>query len=323
MDTTPLLAPSPEALPEVLDKRFLEPPGFRWGYFTARDGARLRWGHLAAGSALDCIVVGGFLEFVEKYFELLGAFQERGLNVWFLEWRGQGRSVRSGTRPTARVFAQDADDLAQFITTVSPHERTRLLVAHSMGAAISLIALHEHPGIVKAAILSAPMLEINTGHIPHWVARLLAGAMTAIGRGDDFVPGAGPWPYTGPAVSNDPVRGQLLDAWFRAQEDLRLDGPTYAWLNAAFSLTARTSDAGFLSAIKTPILMGSAGEDLLVVPAAHGRAARLLPNCRLVTFAQAKHELFHETDAVRARWFAAIDAFIAQHLSPEAKCQRD
>lgn len=314
MDTTPLPAPTPAALEE----RFLEPPGFTWGYFTARDGARLRWGHRPAASAFDCIVVGGFLEFAEKYFEVLGEFHARGFNVWFLDWRGQGRSTRSGTRPAARVFAQDAEDLAQFITSVSSGGRKRLLVAHSMGAAISLIALHEHPGIADAAILSAPMLEIHSGNVPRGAARLLARAMTAIGHGDGFVPGAGPWPYVGPAVSNDPVRGQLLDKWFSAREDLRLDGPTYAWLNAAFSLTAHTNDPRFLSAIKTPILMGSAGKDFLVEPAAHRRAAAWLPHCRLVTFAEAKHELFHETDAVRAQWFMAIDAFIAEHLGPEA-----
>lgn len=314
MDTTPLPAPTPAALEE----RFLEPPGFTWGYFTARDGARLRWGHRPAASAFHCIVVGGFLEFAEKYFEVLGEFHTRGFNVWFLDWRGQGRSTRSGTRPAPRVFAQDAEDLAEFITSVSSRGRKRLLVAHSMGAAISLIALHVHPGIVDAAILSAPMLKINTGSVPRGAARLLARAMTAIGHGDGFVPGAGPWPYAGPAVSNDPVRGQLLDMWFGAREDLRLDGPTYAWLNAAFALTAHTNDPRFLSAIKAPILMGSAGKDFLVEPAAHRRAAAWLPHCRLVTFAEAKHELFHETNAVRAQWFVAIDAFIAKHLGPEA-----
>jgi lysophospholipase len=64
--------------------------------------------------------------------------------------------------------------------------------------------------------------------------------------------------------------------------------------------------------------MGSAGNDLLVDSGAHLRAATLLPNCRLVSFAEAKHELFHETDEVRARWFAAIDAFLAEQFGPAA-----
>lgn len=316
MDTTPLIASAP-----ALEARFLEPEGFRWGHFTARDGARLRWGHLTAGAAKDCILVGGFLEFIEKYFEVVRDFHARGFNVWCLDWRDQGRSARSGrTRPRARNSEQDAEDLAQFITVVSPRGHRRLLVAHSMGGAISLITLRNHPTLVDAAVLSAPMLDINTGNIPRWVARLMARTATMLGHGDSFVPGSGPWSHVvatnAAGVSNDQHRSRLLGAWFAAQEDLRLDGPTYAWVDAAFALTERVHDAGFLAHIPTPILIGSAGQDLLVDASAHVRAATLLPNARLMTFAAAKHELFHETDAVRERWLGAVDAFVAEHIGP-------
>lgn len=324
MDTAPLPAALSAPAP-TLEPRFLEPEGFRWGHFTARDGARLRWGYLPAGTTRDCILVGGFMEFVEKYFETARDFQVRRFNVWCLDWRGQGRSTRSKdrpSRPAARNYDQDAEDLAHFITAVSPRENRCLLVAHSMGGAISLLTFRGHTTLVDAAILSAPMLGLNTGNVPRWIARLLARGMTAAGYGDVFVPGAGPWPNAAPRppdgsrVSSDPLRGTLLDAWFTAHEDLRLDGPTYAWLDAAFALTARTGDGTLLSQVHTPILMGSAGQDLLVDPAAHLRAATLLPNCRLVTFAAAKHELFQETDAIRERWFNAIDGFIAEHIRP-------
>ncbi len=321
MDTTPLFAPAPPAL----EGRFLEPQGFRWGYFTTPDGVPLRWGHLPAASDMDCFLVGGFMEFIEKYFETARDFQARGFNVWCLDWRGQGLSPRipgQGARPTARAFATDADDLAGFIAAVSPGPRIRLVVAHSMGGAIALLMLHKAGAIADAAVLSAPMLEINTGNIPRWAARLLARTMTACGRGNAFVPGAGPWPNIAPPykepsrVSNDPLRGALQDAWFTADERLRVDGPTYGWVDSAFALTARLRNPAFLSRIGTPILMGSAGRDLLVDPVAHTRAATRLPNCRLVTFAGAKHELFHEIEGIRTRWFAAIDAFIAEHISP-------
>ncbi|MGE3334360.1 MAG: alpha/beta fold hydrolase [Rhodospirillaceae bacterium] len=316
MDTTPLIASAPP-----LEAPFLEPEGFKWGHFTARDGARLRWGQLAAGTAKDCILVGGYIEFIEKYFETARDFHRRGFNVWCLDWRGQGRSARSGrTKPDVRVFDRDAEDLAQFIATVSPRDHKSLLVAHSMGGAVSLLALASHTRLADAAVLSAPMIQINTGNIPSWAARALAGVMTAIGRGDSFVPGAGAWPNLAPRfgntnrLSNHPIRGKLVDAWFTAAHELRHDGPTYAWLKDAFALTTRISDAELLSRIHTPILIGSAGQDLLVDPAAHLRAATLLPDAQLVTFEGAKHELFQETDDVRDRWFTAIDSFVAEHL---------
>lgn len=317
MDPSPSTSPAPK-----LEARFLEPDGFRWGHFAARDGAALRWGHLPAGTNRDCILLGGFLEFIEKYFETARDFHARGFNVWCLDWRGQGRSPRAnGSRPTARSFTQDADDLAQFVFRHSPATHRRLLVAHSMGGAISLLALRHHAPLVDAAVLSAPMLAVNTGSVPAWAARLFARLMTLIGRGDEFVPGAGAWPNLAPRfppgtsrVSNDPARSKLMDAWFTAHADLITDGPTHAWLGSAFTLTAAVQKPSLLRKIDTPILMGSAGRDLLVDAAAHLRAAALLPHCRLVTFAEAKHELFQETDEIRARWFAAIDAFIAEHI---------
>jgi hypothetical protein len=61
----PIATAAARATPS-LDRRFLEPPGFAWGVFTAADGAALRWGHLAAPAPrAHCVLVGGFTEFVE------------------------------------------------------------------------------------------------------------------------------------------------------------------------------------------------------------------------------------------------------------------
>lgn len=320
MDTTPLFA----AAPSALDRRFLEPEDFRWGQFIAGDGTRLRWGYLPAGSTRDCVLVGGFMEFIEKYFETARDFRARGYNVWCLDWRDQGRSSRTAPhpqRPAARRYGRDADDLAAFIAKSVPRDNQCLLAAHSMGAAIALLMLSDHAALVDAAVLSAPMLALETGNVPRWAAKALARLMTAAGRADRFVPGAGPWsdraltPATS-RVSNDPARCRLQDAWFAAAPDLRLDGLTYGWLDAAFRLTARLARPSVLARIATPILIGSAGQDLLVDPTAHVHAAAALPNCRLVAFSAAKHELFHETDEIRDRWFAAIDAFAGEHIRP-------
>ena len=58
--------------------------------------------------------------------------------------------------------------------------------------------------------------------------------------------------------------------------------------------------------------MGSAGRERFVDPRAHRRAADLLPDCRLISFPDAKHELFLERDAIRSEWLAAIQSFIQE-----------
>src|SRR5690242_11530174 len=134
-----------------LAERFLPPPGFVWGSFIARDGAILRWGHLpVAGARAECVLVGGFGEFIEKQFETVRDLAARGIAVWCLDWRGQGGSIRPRrmpSRPRARNFERDAEDLAAFAREKLGGRLPPLLVAHSMGGAIALVCLRRHPNL--------------------------------------------------------------------------------------------------------------------------------------------------------------------------------
>ena len=315
-----------EAEPSLppLAARFLAPPRFVWGSFAAGDGAQLRWGHLPADKPrADCVIVGGFSECIEKYFETIGDLAARGLSVWCLDWRAQGGSARPNrlpSRPRPRRFDRDADDLAVFARTLPTERRPRMLIGHSMGGAISLLCLGRHPGLFDAAVLSAPMLGFRTGGLPPALLRCVTGAARASGFGLCFVPGARRWsPDRIPSpersrVSNDPERCRLQYAWFLAHAGLRVDEPTYGWLDAALRLASRLARKEFLAGIRTPILLASAGMETFLAPESHRRAARLLPDCTLVEFPDSKHEPFLERDAIRDAWLAAIDRFVAQRL---------
>ena len=308
-----------------LPARFLEPAGFVWGSFPSVDGALLRWGHLLANEPRgECVLVGGFSECIEKYFETIADLAARGLSVWCLDWRGQGGSERPSrwpSRPRPRRFDRDASDLALFTRTLPASRHPRLLIGQSMGGAIALLCLRHHPGLFDAAILAAPMLAIRTAGLPPTVARCVTGAARISGLGLCFVPGAGRWrPERIPSpersrTSTDPYRCRLQYSWFLARAALRHDEPTWGWLDAALRLTARTARKKFLAGIDTPILLASAGLETFLRPEAHRRAARLLPDCTLVEFPASKHEPFLERDAIRDPWFAAIDRFLAERLA--------
>jgi lysophospholipase len=308
----------------ALPQRFREPANFTWDVFTTPDGRALRWGHLAAATPrAHCVLVGGFTEFVEKYFETIGDLAASGLSIWCLDWHGQGGSQRPAmlpNRPRARRFDRDAGDLAAFTEAALPARGKRVLIAHSMGGAIALLCLRSHPELFDAAVLSAPMVGVATGGIPVTAARFIAGTATLSGLGSLFVPGARQWDSTArrsPALSrasSDPERCRLHQAWLEARPELIVEGPTYGWLDAAFRVTGRIQRAEFLTRIATPILIGSAGIEAFVDRQAHRRAAACLPACTLIELPHSKHEPFLETDAVRDCWLAAIDRFLAQHL---------
>jgi lysophospholipase len=305
--------------------RFLEPSGFAWGSIAAPDGAKLRWGHLSASiPRAECVLVGGFTECIEKYFETVADLVARGLSVWCLDWRGQGGSERPRrlpSRPRPRRYDRDASDLALFTRSLPPAQRPRFLIAHSMGAAIALLCLRQFPDLFDAAILSTPMLGIRTGRVPPRLARGVALAARASGLGLCFVPGARRWrPDRTPSpatsrVSNDPERCRVQFLWFAARAQLRVDEATYGWLDEAFRLVARIVRPEFLAAIDTPILLASAGRESFVEPAAHRRAAALLPECTLIELPDSKHEPFLEHDAIRNSWLGAIDRFVGERLA--------
>lgn len=303
--------------PPALDARFLEPAGFQWGTFTNSRGQALRWGHLpVAGATRSAVIVGGFGEFVEKYFETIRDFAARGFAVWCLDWPGQGASARPAdpTRPLARDFAADADDLAAFTEAKVPRG-PRLLVAHSMGGAIGLYSLSRHPKVFDAAVLSAPMLGLRLAGLPRWLAAAIVWLGMRFAGADAFAPGGKRWmadPAMCPArshVSNDPQRCLLQREWYSTNPGLQVDDATYGWLKAALELTDTLSDPALLAKVTPPVLIGNAGRDVLVSPQRHESAAAAMPDAKLVKFPDAKHELFMETDAVRNAWFAAIDAF--------------
>ncbi len=314
------------ALP-ALDARFLEPAGFQWGVFTNARGQALRWGHLPVPEARaqetrSVVIVGGFGEFVEKYFETIRDFAARGFAVWCLDWAGQGESARpeaNPTRPLARDFAADADDLAAFAERMI-QGGARLLVAHSMGGAIGLYSLARHPKVFDAAVLSAPMLGLLLGGLPRPLAAAIVWLGTKLTGLEAFAPGAKRWaaePDLCPAkshVSNDPARCLVQREWYTAHPGLQVDGATYGWLKTALDLTDTLNDPALLAKITRPVLIGSAGRDVLVSPERHAVTAAALPNGKLVQFPDAKHELFMEADIVRNAWFAAIDEFLNTSL---------
>jgi len=307
-----------------LEDRFLPLPGFVWGSFTTDDGAQLRWGHQPVNPArAQCVLVGGFGEFIEKQFETIRDLAARGIEVWCLDWRGQGHSARPRhlpTRPRARNYERDAADLAAFATAKLTLSLPRLLVAHSMGGAIGLICMRQFPSLFAGAILCSPMLGLRTGKLPPMLLRCITMPLRVLGLGLCFIPGVRRWSQSctpspdRSRVSNDAKRCRVTHAWVSADPSLRLDGATFSWLDSALALIARIRKPTFLAIIRTPILLGTPEREFVVSTAAQRLAARLLQDCTLVELSESKHDPFLECDEIREEWLRRIDAFIAERF---------
>jgi len=296
---------------------------FIFDFISASDGRRLRTGvfHPEMRARAVCVLLTGQTEFIEKYFEVIAELNGRGYIVATFDWRGQGGSARALRNPLkAHVgdFAEYDTDLVSFMDQVASKLSPipPLMLAHSLGSHLGLRALHDHPSLFRAAVLVAPMLGIATRGYPQWLTRAVTAWQTRMGKTRRFAWGMAerdPFrvDFTTQLCSSDAPRFQRTQAILRAHPQIRLAGPTWGWIEAAYRSMNETAAPGYAEAINTPVLIAGAGKDRIVLTEATRRFAARLPRGRYVEFEDSEHEILMEKDAIRARFWAEFDGFVA------------
>ena len=305
-----------------LDKRFLKPENLEFKGFVTPDGVQHRYAVARVENAKGTIVLlHGFSEFIEKFFELIRDLNAAGYHVYSFDWRGQGKSARYFPDNIEQVyhdgFDKDAQNLRYFVETVVPHDLPRFALAHSMGGHITMLTLHAYPDLFQAAALSAPMVAFPLPY-PRWLARIVLNVMRLFRLQKRTVGEGGHWRYKAPPLENDPrsrdpERRLVQYKWCEADEGLRMGDITFQWVYHALKSVITLGDKGFLEGVKTPLLIGKAEMDQIVDNAAIDRAARRLPNARVVTLKGAQHELLMERDHIRDEFLSETLAFFEQN----------
>ena len=301
--------------------------GWQKRFIESRDGKQLRIGHWDAAPGTTsrgvCVLLGGQTEFLEKYEEVAGELAARGFHVASMDWRGQGGSERlvpEALKAHVRDFADYDADLAAFMEQVVKPMSAKppLALAHSMGGHILMRALHDHPDWFTAAVATAPMMQALTRGYPPIVARAACFTENLFGQRDAWVWGMAErdplkMSFEANMVTSDRGRFARNQSYLAAQNDIRLAGPTWGWLEAAYRSMARTMSAGYPEAIATPTLIIGAGRDRIVETSAARAFASRLPHGTYLEFEDSEHEILMENDAIRARFWAAFDGFVAKY----------
>jgi lysophospholipase len=294
------------------------PEGGRAFWLEGAGGVRLRAAVFPSdGPARGSVVVSpGRTEPIEKYFEVVGELQARGFFVLVHDWRGQGLSHRllpdrlKGHADGHDDFLEDFRRLLLFAEPQLP--RPWIALGHSMGGALTALALAEGETRFAAALLSAPMMGVAAVRQLPQAARLIARAMTGAGHAGDYILKDGFEPMLGPfegnALTHDQRRYERYRAQLRACPDLALGGVTWGWLAFALECGVRLGRPAAARAADLPLTVLAAGEDHLVLNAPARRYAERAPQGRHVEIAGAYHELLMETDARRALVWREFDA---------------
>ncbi|HEY1711190.1 MAG TPA: alpha/beta hydrolase [Rhizomicrobium sp.] len=276
-----------------------------------------------AGARGVCVLLQGQSEFIEKYHEVIDELRSRGFTVATLDWRGQGGSQRAQADPLKSYvldYAQFDEDFSVFMAkVVAPlGDPKPIVLAHSMGGHNTIRALHDHPDWFRCAVLSAPMIRISTRGYPAFAARAATALYNRLGKGGEFAWGMAdrdPFKvdFNGQLVTSDPRRFEATQALLRQNPELRLSGPTWGFIEAAYRSIARIHAAGYPEAIATPVLIVGAGKDRIVLTEAERAYAKRLPHGEYLEIPEAEHEILMERDSIRAKFWAAFDAFVARH----------
>ncbi len=295
------------------------------GAFKGKDGVTIRYAALRQAKVDRAIlIVNGRVESYLKYQELAWDLWRQGYSLYLIDHRGQGLSDRLLADPEKGYVDQFDDyvlDLKQFHDEVIAQDQPAklFLLAHSMGGAISARYLERWPGDIEAAVLSSPMMGINLGGLPKWLAKGLAATIGTVGGwlGEPpYGPGQGPYEshdFADNGLSHSEARYQAFRELYEQRPQIKLGGATAHWIYQGLTgADAAVAEAG---AIKTPLLLLQAGDDGVVDNAAQD-AFCALAHCeggKPLRIEGAWHELFMEADPQRQAALNATLAFFARY----------
>lgn len=294
------------------------------GDFSSFDGLNLRYYHASQGEGKEpkgCIVMlHGYCGFWGKFHEVAHFFWQAGFDVFFLEQRGHGYSGRQiDDKDMVHVidYADYIADVKTFMDKIvmpSAGKLPKIIYAHSMGGAIAALFLEEHPEYFDAAVLSSPMFSIKTGSTPSIAVKLLCAKIRLLNQ--EHLPFPGGKRFDGiPTFESSSARSEKRYNYIFNQRLRDEHYHTYmmsnGWGVASFKATARLLRRA--SKVKTPVLLLTAGNDVLVNMSGHEKFAKRASNVQHINYEDSKHEIYNDVDEVREKYFNDIFNFIMSY----------
>ncbi|WP_010533860.1 alpha/beta hydrolase [Brachybacterium squillarum] len=272
----------------------------------------------AAPGSPPLLVLHGWSDYVLDR-ALLDHLGEGGHDVWALDLRKYGRSLRDGQTPTAIDHLSRYDHEIGLALRIIGRGRSPVVIAHSMGGLIASLYAQRHPRAFAGLALNSPWLEMHGGR---WT-RLL---------GDPLVRAVAPrlqhraiLPTAAPHVARTTHR----DYGGRYDYELALKpaeghGFPASTLLAVLDGQRRLARSG---PITLPVLVLHAArsrfglrfsermrraDGVLDVRAISAAARRLGPRVRVEPIEGARHEVFLSDADARSRAVRLLDAWFAE-----------
>jgi alpha-beta hydrolase superfamily lysophospholipase len=263
--------------------------------------------------------------FVDYFFQAEHAqeWMDRGYDVYALDLRDYGRSIRPGRTPNWITDLRDYDteiDAALAFVRAQGHEVV-VVDGHSTGGLIAVLYTHDHPGAVDALVLNSPWFDLNST----WFDRVISTRVidrigvthptTRISSIEEpygrslHVGSGGEWDYD---LAWKPHEGfPALAGWLRAirRGHARLARGLAIVVPVLVATSGRSGDR------KKPTEQDLAGSDVVLdVKHMWKRAPLLGPRVRVLRVPGGRHDLTLSVPEVRERYSALLFAWLERVL---------
>ena len=291
---------------------------FQFQSFDGKSLSAIRFLQPATTTKGVIVVIPGRSETFLKYAEVFFDLYQKGYSIYSLDLRGQGTSFhyceKNSQIGDIENFSDYENDFVFFMNEIVLKQTVKqkhFLLAHSLGGAIAAHYLSEHTQIFDKAILSAPMLQINTHPYPEPLAYQLASILTQIGNGGSYAPGRGDYD---PSLTLDESDVTHSAERFWMSKEINhlypvtlIGGPSNRWVKEAIHATHKIRKE--MEAITTPTLLFQAWADEIVKLKGQTQACDRTSHCTLIPFPNSGHEILMEKDSIRDKAFRQIFDF--------------
>lgn len=306
-------------------------------YYATSHDHQLRYTHFKSpmdGTKDTVVFVQGRGTFLEFYEVVVVPLLERGLDVWMYDLSGQGGSTRLvNSQRHDEITAQQmqhidtfdhyVEDLSSFVDDiVLPQAQGRLFLgAYSTGGHVALRYLQkkssENP--FQASFLISPLLAINLPLSNISMSYLLWGA-SWFSNLESYVPEAGHedpvfnMPFEGNPYTSDEVGFDQLKQLCISHKPFMMGGVSYGWVRAATDSISNLWEKNAIKSINIPVLIATGGDDGVVDVSYNKQFVDQLSKGRHLYYEKGRHELFRESEELKALFWAELDQFLFSNV---------
>ena len=264
------------------------------------------------------VICHGFSESLRKYDEFVYYLYLAGYQVFIWDQRGHGQSFRQGEDANVvyvekfSAYVEDLHLLMDKVINPFRGEGRLYLYAHSMGGCVGALYLEQYPGDFEKAVLNAPMLAIQMGPCPLFLAKGICDVAKLLGKGKKRLFTQGEFDSEEPfsvSCADSGARHEYYQKIRKATPAYQSSSASYAWGSAAIKAGRRVMKRKQIAKIQIPVLLFQAGKDNQVQNRVQNKFVRQLKNGRLRSMPASRHEIYRAQKEVLSVYLKEIMDF--------------